>query len=103
MDGLLRSLDALRQPLLLLDMGARGWPILHANEAWTKSMGGFPRRLFTSWKLCRERSWLCFRCCLYTLETLPMAVVVVFSVLTLPCRSSANRNLGCVFGVDFAF
>ena len=39
MDGLLRSLDALRQPLLLLDMGARGWPILHANEAWTKSMG----------------------------------------------------------------
>ncbi|BDA44488.1 hypothetical protein COCOBI_05-6750 [Coccomyxa sp. Obi] len=37
-DGLLRSLDALRQPLLLLDMGARGWPILHANEAWTKSM-----------------------------------------------------------------
>ncbi|KAK9915679.1 hypothetical protein WJX75_002576 [Coccomyxa subellipsoidea] len=37
-DGMLRTLDTLRRPLLLADMGARGWPCLHANEAWLKRM-----------------------------------------------------------------
>lgn len=38
-ERLLRSLDAVRRPLLLADLGARGWPVLHANDSWMKSMG----------------------------------------------------------------
>jgi len=38
-DKLLRSLDVVRRPLLLADLGARGWPVLHANDSWMQSMG----------------------------------------------------------------
>ncbi|EIE27058.1 hypothetical protein COCSUDRAFT_45719 [Coccomyxa subellipsoidea C-169] len=37
-DKMLRTLDTLRRPLLLADMSLRGWPVLHANEAWLKRM-----------------------------------------------------------------
>lgn len=53
-DGMLRTLDTLRRPLLLADMGARGWPCLHANEAWLKHMGA-RRSLFSS--LARIMMW----------------------------------------------
>jgi hypothetical protein len=39
-DKLLRSLDTFAQPIMLCDMGARGWPILHANAGWVKRLGG---------------------------------------------------------------
>ena len=38
-DTLLRSLDTFAQPIMLCDMGARGWPILHANAGWVKRLG----------------------------------------------------------------
>ena len=42
-DKLLRSLDTFSAPIMLCDMLARGWPILHANEAWVKRLGGWAR------------------------------------------------------------
>ena len=41
-DKLLRSLDTFTAPIMLCDMAARGWPILHANEAWVKRLGAWP-------------------------------------------------------------
>ena len=38
-DKLLRSLDTFQAPIMLCDMGARGWPILHANAPWVKRLG----------------------------------------------------------------
>ena len=44
-DKLLRGLDTFSAPIMLCDMAARGWTILHANEAWVKRLGGRPARL----------------------------------------------------------
>lgn len=38
-DKLLRSLNAFQQAVVLLDMGARGWPVLFANNAWISRLG----------------------------------------------------------------
>ena len=48
-DKVLRGLDAFSAPIMLCDMAARGWPILHANEAWVKRLGGCPARS-ASWR-----------------------------------------------------
>jgi hypothetical protein len=41
-DRLLRTLNAFRQAVGLCDMGARGWPILFANDAWISQLGTLP-------------------------------------------------------------